>query len=104
MKKICIFLISVTVIVLNISCSDVEDITNPEPQAGTEDHWITGAPMPTPRQEIYPAVLNQKIYIAGGLDVNRRMTNVLEIYNPDSDTWTTGPSLPQARHHRLKVV
>jgi N-acetylneuraminic acid mutarotase len=43
------------------------------------------------------AVLYGAIYVAGG--IGARDTPVTEIYDPASDTWTSGPSMGAARDH-----
>src|SRR5436190_19507616 len=61
--------------------------------------WSTVAPMPTPRSQTAVAVdpNTHLIYSAGGYSfggANER--NTFEVYNPTSNTWATGPSLPVA--------
>jgi N-acetylneuraminic acid mutarotase len=55
--------------------------------------------MPTARQEIYPTVHDGRIYIAGGFAGNGSTSNVLEIFDPTTNSWSTGPDLPEPRHH-----
>lgn len=66
--------------------------------------WQTLAPMPIAVQEIYPAVHNGKIYVAGGLsdalpEAEQQMTSAVQVYDPVINRWTMAPSLPEARHH-----
>ncbi len=58
--------------------------------------WATMAPMPTPR-EYASAVVGSDgdIYVVGGMDSTGGLSTV-EIYNPTTDHWTTGPSLATA--------
>jgi hypothetical protein len=76
---------SIALLLFLTHCGDSSTPTRPdesaEPPALTE-YWITRAPMLTPRQEIYPCVLAGKIYIIGGFDVERRMTQVAEVFDP----------------------
>ena len=70
--------------------------------------WQTLAPMPVAVQEIYPAVHQGKIYVAGGLSdkisaEQQQMTAQVQIYDPASDQWQAGPALPQPRHHAYLV-
>jgi N-acetylneuraminic acid mutarotase len=55
--------------------------------------------MPTPRQEIYPATLDDRIYFVGGFDSRVRTSAVSEVFDPSSSTWLTIADLPEARHH-----
>lgn len=60
------------------------------------DTWTFKERIPTPRS--YPAVasINGKMYVAGGQsDISSPYyTNALEIYNPGTNTWETGPDKP----------
>lgn len=66
--------------------------------------WQTLAPMPIAVQEIYPAVHNGNIYVAGGLsdalpESAQQMTDAVQRYNPASNSWQLAPALPEPRHH-----
>lgn len=66
--------------------------------------WQTVAPMPIAVQEIYPAVHNGNIYVAGGLsdalpESAQQMTDAVQRYNPASNSWQLAPALPEPRHH-----
>ncbi|NIR51516.1 hypothetical protein GWO43_23325, partial [candidate division KSB1 bacterium] len=58
--------------------------------------WSTRAAMPTARKEIANAAvtLDSKVYIVGGVASNGQITDALEIYDPATDSWTTGTPLP----------
>lgn len=75
-------------------------VTDP-PSIGT---WTTGAPMPTPRQEMGAAAIDGAIYVPGGLNSAGTALDVLEIYDPATDSWTTGAPMPGARHHQGVVA
>ncbi|HEY9766896.1 MAG TPA: kelch repeat-containing protein [Coleofasciculaceae cyanobacterium] len=63
-------------------------------------YWTKAAPPTVARQELYPEVLNGKIYVAGGLlTPNTRFSDHFESYDPVKDAWTQLRSLPEARHH-----
>ena len=71
-------------------------------------HWQTLTPMPIAVQEIYPAIHQGKIYVAGGLSdkisaEQQQMTAEVQIYDPATDRWQAGPALPQPRHHAYLV-
>lgn len=51
--------------------------------------WTTKAPMPTKRHGIGAAVINDKIYVLGGWDLD-----TCEEYDPVTDTWTTKSPMP----------
>ncbi|WP_444946018.1 Kelch repeat-containing protein [Microbulbifer sp. VTAC004] len=60
----------------------------------------------TPIQEIYPAVFNNEIYVAGGFIPSTTPaffglspSEENYIFSPKLQKWRTGPSLPAPRHH-----
>jgi hypothetical protein len=57
--------------------------------------WTTGTPMPSSRTEIAVAQVGGKIYVVGGFHGERE----LEIYDPSTDRWSRGASIPRAVHH-----
>ncbi|CAK6968238.1 kelch repeat and BTB domain-containing protein 12-like [Scomber scombrus] len=63
-----------------------------------KDRWTECDRMKYSRYRCGTAVLNGEIYILGcdGEDrgQSRRCLSSVEIYNPDTDTWRTGPTLP----------
>jgi N-acetylneuraminic acid mutarotase len=58
--------------------------------------WTPRAPMPTARGGGATAVIDNKIYIAGG---GPPQGNDFAVYEPDADRWTTLPDLPTQRNH-----
>ncbi|MFN8005005.1 MAG: kelch repeat-containing protein [Acidobacteriota bacterium] len=58
--------------------------------------WTVKAPMPTAR--IHPVVesINGLIYVAGGLNSTTSL-NVLEVYDPVTNTWTPKAGMPTVR-------
>lgn len=66
----------------------------------TPPRWTTAAPPSLARQELYPEVLNGRIYVAGGLlNPNTGYSAHFESYDPATDRWTRLATLPEARHH-----
>jgi len=68
--------------------------------------WSIAPELTTPIQEIYPAVFGGEIFVGGGFvpDVNSIFyglspTIKIFIYNPLTQTWRSGPNLPETRHH-----
>ena len=66
--------------------------------------WQTLAPMPTARQELASAVLNGKIYAIGGYDSSGTPTNIVEVYDPATNTWSSAHPIPRALHHNSAAV
>jgi N-acetylneuraminic acid mutarotase len=69
--------------------------------------WTSKLAGPTPREYAATAVLNGKIYVLGGQrtdSVPAPATNVVEIYDPVTNTWTPATSMPTARMGLVAVV
>lgn len=49
---------------------------------------------PFQRRALGVAALNGKIYVLGGLQARGGLTNGIDIYDPASGKWTTGPEMP----------
>ncbi|MCD2515938.1 kelch-like protein [Massilia sp. G4R7] len=75
-------------------------IVVPWQAAAQAPHWSRLADAPIARQELYPAVIDGKIVVAGGiLSQAPGFTDRVEAYDPKTDRWTTLAPLPEARHH-----
>lgn len=62
--------------------------------------WHAREPMALERQELYPEVLDGRIYVAGGLlNPNTGVSAHFDAYDPATDTWHQLATLPAARHH-----
>jgi N-acetylneuraminic acid mutarotase len=73
---------------------------SPAASAQQPPAWSKAAPAGVARQELYPAVLDGRIYVAGGLlSPNTGYSAHFEAYDPQQDRWTRLATLPQARHH-----
>ena len=59
--------------------------------------WRELARMPSMRQEISTAVLDGKLFVIAGFDGSGMSTDTVEVYDPDTDTWSRRASLPSAR-------
>ncbi len=65
-----------------------------------QDSWTTLPDMPTDRNHIAGDAINGKMYVVGGrfgAGFTSAMTNVLEIYDPETNAWTTGAPMPTVR-------
>jgi N-acetylneuraminic acid mutarotase len=61
------------------------------------DSWSTGAPLPTPRENVASCVIDNKLVVIGGWNDKREVQNVVEAYDPNTNTWERWPDLPTAR-------
>ena len=85
-------------LLLILSCSNEADETTV---------WARRASMEIPRSEMPAVVVADEIWVPGGLTDNVlgfSGSDVVEVYDPNSDTWRQGPDLPEARHHAMAAV
>ncbi|MFQ5825349.1 MAG: kelch repeat-containing protein [bacterium] len=67
--------------------------------------WTFKTPMPTARSGFCAVVFNGKIYVLGGRNNSGEVLNLVERYDPISNTWETGlPSLKDERENAAAVV
>lgn len=71
--------------------------------------WSAGRPSPVLREYAATVALNGKLYVMGGQRTDSSVipgpsTNLLEIYDPATDTWTTGNPMPTARMGLVAAV
>jgi N-acetylneuraminic acid mutarotase len=81
-------------------------LVNPITVEGAQNStWDQGDVMHTNRTEITTALLNNKIFVIGGADyMDEGAVDTVEIYDPTSNEWTVGPSLPYELDHAPSVV
>ena len=70
------------------------------PAPGT---WAAGRDSPFRVQQLEAAVLDNRIWLAGGLLGPDQATNKTEYYDPTLRTWGSGPDLPFLVHHAMLV-
>jgi hypothetical protein len=63
--------------------------------------WVARAPMPTARGGGGKAVVDGKIYVAGGRPPGG---SAFEVYDPATDSWERLPDLPTQRNHLAMVA
>ena len=69
--------------------------------------WETKAPLPTPRTSQAATVIDGKIYVVGGAVSAVPLPiwqNVLEVYDPATNTWETKAPMPTARGYLAAVT
>jgi hypothetical protein len=68
------------------------------------DRWRELEPMPTPRLATGSGVIGGKLYVAGGMTSNGRLSNALEAYDFETGEWETLADIPTAREHVASAV
>ena len=76
-------------------------IANTEVYDPVTDTWETKSSMPTPRADLSANLVNDKFYLIGGKKYSSttpyyRQTDVNEVYDPVTDTWSKNAPLPTA--------
>ena len=69
-----------------------------------DPYWISRASMPTPRQEVYPALLDGRIYVVGGFISSGGFVNRNWAFEIATDAWYQRTNLPAVRHHVFCVA
>lgn len=77
--------------------------TSTAPAPARPATWQARTAAPTARQEVASTVLDGKVWVIGGLTASGASATV-EIYDPATDRWSSGPSLPLAVHHEAATV
>jgi len=75
-----------------ITCSPANEVYDP-----LTDTWESKASIPTPREQLEANVVNGKIYLIGGMlgKTNTGATsNLNEVYDPATDSWSSKASIP----------
>jgi N-acetylneuraminic acid mutarotase len=95
------------------ACGGSGNGNNPPPDGDGGDGptgpvWSTMTPMPTPRLEFATASAGGLVYVIGGRDALASITPkpqvaTMEVYDPATDTWSTGPDLPIAASGMMAV-
>jgi hypothetical protein len=63
------------------------------------DGWSEGPEAPFARLEMATAMLDGRIWLAGGLTPDGGVSDALAVFDPATREWTDGPSLPAPVHH-----
>ncbi|MBQ4837814.1 Kelch repeat-containing protein [Pseudoalteromonas luteoviolacea] len=95
----------IVTLILQGCATDLSD-DNPQEQAALK--WQLVKMLPTPLQEVYPAVFKGKIYVAGAFEqtssnmatlAHLAASNSTYVFDDARQAWLSGPLLPQSRHH-----
>jgi N-acetylneuraminic acid mutarotase len=66
--------------------------------------WSTLAPMLQPRSEMAIAERGGKVYVIGGYPAGRIPSDVVQVYDPITNSWTLGPPTPVPLHHSHAIA
>ncbi len=68
-----------------------------DPDVGTGGTWTNGPSMATARYGPTVGVIAGKIYVAGGLDVDKHDIGTCEVFDPATNSWLPFNSMPTGR-------
>jgi outer membrane protein assembly factor BamB len=68
------------------------------------DRWRELEPMPTPRLATGNGVIGDKLYVAGGMGSNGKLSSALEAYDFETGEWETLADIPTPREHVASAV
>jgi N-acetylneuraminic acid mutarotase len=68
-------------------------------RAAAAGAWSTRGALSLARQEVAVAELDGRIYVVGGIDATPAFLASVEVYDPDDDSFSSGPALPVPLHH-----
>ena len=66
--------------------------------------WELNEPMPTSRAEQVGVVIDAKIYVIGGFDVNGNALATVEVYDTRNESWSSVSPMPEGRDHPAAAV
>src|SRR6185312_11831943 len=75
-------------------------VTNFDRYDPAANSWASMAPLPVARGATGVAVIDGKIYVAGGLEAAVSV-NDFTVYDPGSNSWLALPNMPTARDHLI---
>jgi N-acetylneuraminic acid mutarotase len=64
----------------------------------TEMKWSAAAPMPLARSELSATVVEDRLYVAGGI-AQLGASPAFQVYDPSANSWRSLAPLPEPRHH-----
>src|SRR5688500_15807786 len=96
MRRVCLAFV---VILVALAIAPVTSVA-----AAGRLRWEQHAPLPTPRHEFAFARSEGRIFILGGLIEGLNAVPFVDIYDPATDQWTTGPPLPYAPNHAMAAA
>jgi serine/threonine protein kinase/N-acetylneuraminic acid mutarotase len=72
-------------------------------KTGTQSGWQLGTASLYATQQVGAAILDGKIWVAGGLTDSQDATPRTEYYDSTTGMWSEGPNLPVPLHHAMMV-
>lgn len=101
-----VFLFPLALLVVGWSLRGHLPAPKPRPGRLPETHWATAAAIDVPRDDFGLAVVDGRLWVLGGMTGERgNKLDSVEIYDPATDSWRKGPTMPVARSsHRSAAI
>ncbi|MCC5950523.1 MAG: hypothetical protein JJU45_00355 [Acidimicrobiia bacterium] len=80
------------------------DDTDDEADATDEAAWVALADAPLELTENDAEAFDGELWVVGGLTADAAVSDDVLVYDPATDTWREGPSLPEPVHHARLVA
>jgi hypothetical protein len=84
-------------------CAKVAGGPQQNPASAQPAGWVLGHDSPLAVQQVGAAVLDGRIWVAGGLTGPESATTRTEFHDPTIDVWSPGQALPVPLHHAMMV-
>jgi N-acetylneuraminic acid mutarotase len=82
---------------IGVACSSPDSTSSDRTE---EFAWKLGSPCPLARFEANTAVVGAEVWVMGGfVSSDLSVTRRVDIYDPEADSWRSGPDLPGAETH-----
>ena len=83
----------------------VDKVSDPlDSQDAAGGLWKRLPSMPTARGEVVAGVLEDKVYVIGGIDGFGRSTGIVEVFDAKSKAWSSFTPVPEKLHHALAAT
>jgi non-specific serine/threonine protein kinase len=100
----------IAIVGLVVACGSTARSPVPSPSAAPRSpivagpgSWERGADAPLPLTDVAAAALRARIWVVAGLDARAQSPTEVQIYEPATDTWSTGPPIPEPVNHASLV-
>jgi N-acetylneuraminic acid mutarotase len=87
--------------VVSAACADTSPAPQPAPDGPA---WRRLADAPTERTEVAATLADGRIVVVGGFAEPGPTVDVVEVYDIEDGTWSTGPPLPHAVNHAMAAA
>jgi hypothetical protein len=81
-----------------------DDAVAAVPEGVTSDAWTALAPAPTALTEVGAAAFEGELWVVGGISDEPTTVTDVQVFDPATDSWRSGPDIPEPLHHTAVVA